>query len=119
MAAPEHLRIELVFCPAPREVIVRQLVLPVGSRVADALQAAGWPQAVAAPASGAPGTPPMVSIWGRKQPLDHTLRDGDRVELLRALRVDPKVARRERFNQQGARSTGLFARRRPGAKSGY
>ena len=51
--------------------------------------------------------------------MGRVLREGDRVEVLRELRVDPKVARRERFNQQGARSTGLFARRRPGAKSGY
>jgi uncharacterized protein len=29
------------------------------------------------------------------------------------------VARRERFAKQGARTSGLFAQRRPGAKSGY
>jgi len=39
--------------------------------------------------------------------------------LWRPLRVDPKLARRERFGQQGARAAGLFARRRPGAKPGY
>jgi putative ubiquitin-RnfH superfamily antitoxin RatB of RatAB toxin-antitoxin module len=47
------------------------------------------------------------------------LRDGDRLELLRPLRVDPKVARRERFTGQGARSAGLFAKRRPNSKAGY
>jgi hypothetical protein len=41
------------------------------------------------------------------------------VELYRPLLVDPKVARRERFRRQGARNTGLFAQRRPGAKPGY
>ena len=41
------------------------------------------------------------------------------IELCRALRVDPKVARRERFKQQGARRTGLFAKKRPGAAAGY
>src|SRR5450830_17660 len=46
-------------------------------------------------------------------------REGDRIELCRALVVDPKVARRERFAKQGARGTGLFARRRPGAAAGY
>ena len=35
------------------------------------------------------------------------------------LRVDPKVARRERFNDQGAKSAGLFTKKRPGAKAGY
>jgi hypothetical protein len=33
--------------------------------------------------------------------------------------VDPKVARRERFKKQGARGTGLFAKRRKGGKAGY
>jgi hypothetical protein len=46
-------------------------------------------------------------------------RHGDRLEICRGLRVDPKVARRERFVAQGARGSGLFASRRPGAKSGY
>lgn len=58
-------------------------------------------------------------VWGRKASLDLALREGDRVEVVRALRVDPKVARRERFVGQGARATGLFAKRRPGSKAGY
>jgi putative ubiquitin-RnfH superfamily antitoxin RatB of RatAB toxin-antitoxin module len=42
------------------------------------------------------------------------LRDLDRIELYRPLKVDPKVARRERFQRQGARAAGLFARKRRG-----
>jgi hypothetical protein len=38
-----------------------------------------------------------VGVWGRKSPLDHLLRESDRVEIYRPLTVDPKVARRERF----------------------
>lgn len=110
------MQIELVYCPGPREVWVRPLFLPPGSRVVDALHAAGWPQEAATQSWGAS---PQVGVWGKKQPLDHLLRDGDRLEIYRGLRVDPKVARRERFNRQGARSAGLFARKRPGAKAGY
>lgn len=58
-------------------------------------------------------------IWSRVRPLDAPLADGDRVEVYRALVADPKVARRERFAQQGSRAAGLFARRRPGSKAGY
>ena len=58
-------------------------------------------------------------VWNRKLAATHVLQDGDRVEIYRPLRVDPKVARRERFQKQGARSAGLFAKRRPGAKAGY
>jgi hypothetical protein len=47
------------------------------------------------------------------------LQDLDRVEIYRPLKVDPKVARRTRFVEQGARTAGLFARKRPGAKAGY
>jgi putative ubiquitin-RnfH superfamily antitoxin RatB of RatAB toxin-antitoxin module len=38
---------------------------------------------------------------------------------LRTLKVDPKVARRERFVKQGAKAAGLFSQRRAGGKAGY
>jgi putative ubiquitin-RnfH superfamily antitoxin RatB of RatAB toxin-antitoxin module len=47
------------------------------------------------------------------------LRDLDRIEIYRPLTVDPKVARRERFEKQGTSRAGLFSKRRPGAKPGY
>lgn len=58
-------------------------------------------------------------IWGRKQETSAPLREGDRIEVYRSLRVDPKVARRERFVGQGSRGAGLFSKKRPGAKAGY
>jgi putative ubiquitin-RnfH superfamily antitoxin RatB of RatAB toxin-antitoxin module len=105
----------VVFSPAPREVLEWPLRLPGGSTVRDALAASGL-------ASACPGwdvSSASVGIWGRKAALDQPLRPRDRVEVYRGLRVDPKVARRERFRQQGSRSAGLFARQRPGGKSGY
>lgn len=60
-----------------------------------------------------------LGIWGRRVALSDVLKDGDRLELYRALRVDPKVARRQRFKRQGAKRSGLFAQRRPGAVPGY
>jgi uncharacterized protein len=35
-----------------------------------------------------------VGIWGKVRSRDHWLREGDRVELYRALQADPKDARR-------------------------
>ena len=60
-------------------------------------------------------------VWNEriKDPNSYSVQDGDRIEIYRELRVDPMVARRERFQKQGARSAGLFAKRRPGAKPGY
>ncbi len=61
----------------------------------------------------------FLSIWGHPCQLQTLLKPLDRLELSLALKVDPKVARRERFQAQGAKSAGLFAKKRPGAKSGY
>jgi sulfur carrier protein len=101
------LRVTVVQSPAPREVREWAIALPAGSRVADALRACGLEP------DG------DIGVWGRRSALDLVLRDRDRVEVYRPLLVDPKVARRERFRRQGARGTGLFAQRRPGAKQGY
>jgi sulfur carrier protein len=101
--------VTVAWSPGPRQVQEAELELPSGSTVRQALEAAG----VSAPASG------LLGIWGRKVDADEPVRDGDRIELYRMLRVDPKQARRERFGRQGARSAGLSAQRRPGAKPGY
>ena len=60
-----------------------------------------------------------VGVWGKRCSLSHKLKPNDRVEIYRPLRVDPKVARRERFTSQGAKRAGLFANKRAGAKAGY
>lgn len=62
-----------------------------------------------------------VGIWGKKINPSHILEDQDRIEIYRPLTVDPKVARRARFQKQGAKSkgAGLFAARRVGGKAGY
>ena len=61
----------------------------------------------------------QTAVWGKPVELQQVLQAGDRLELVRPLRVDPKVARRERFQRQGAKTAGLFAKRRVGAKPGY
>ncbi|MDO5626173.1 MAG: RnfH family protein [Pseudomonadota bacterium] len=109
------LTVTVVYAPAARQVIERTLQLSPGATVADAIAASGLPQ-THPELDLAPGN---VGVWGRKTPLTQPLRTDDRVEIWRPLRVDPKLARRERFGQQGARTAGLFAKRRPGAKPGY
>ena len=61
----------------------------------------------------------VCGVWGRVKTLDQQVQAGDRVEIYQPLKVDPKVARRERFAKQGARSAGLFASRRANSKAGY
>jgi sulfur carrier protein len=127
MAAPAQVRVCVAFSPGPREVVEFDLMLGAGTCLQDALAMPSVRQALAtiAHADGAvelagDARPKAgVGVWGRKVSPRYLLREGDRIELYRPLLVDPKVARRERFNSQGARGAGLFAQRRAGAKAGY
>ena len=107
--------ITLIYSQAAREVREIALELPDGCTVSQALQISGiqslFPDLELQQA--------VTGVWGRKARLDQVLRDQDRLEVYRSLKVNPKVARRKRFAKQGARTTGLFATRRGGAKAGY
>lgn len=105
----------LVYSPAPRQVREWALVVPPGCTVAQAIEGSGILTACPELASGKL----LLGIWGRKTHLKQILQAHDRLEIYRPLRVDPKVARRERFNSQGVKKSGLFARKRAGAKAGY
>lgn len=110
------MHVVLMHASAPRTVHEASLEVPPGCTVRQALLQANWLALIPEIETESLTT----CVWGRKAGLDHGLREGDRLEVVRPLRVDPKVARRERFvGQQGARATGLFARRRPGSKAGY
>ena len=115
MAIDGQIRVCVVLSPVPREVVELHLSLAVGSTVMIAVQ---MPQVQTA-------FGPMdldalaLGIWGKKTSLSRVLEDQDRLEVYRPLKVDPKVARRQRFVKQGAKKAGLFATRRPGAKTGY
>ncbi len=90
-------------------------MLAEGATVLQALQASG----LAAKFPELDLQSAEVGVWARRCSPDQALREGDRVEVYGALLVDPKVARRTRFQKQGARSAGLFAKKRAGAKAGY
>jgi putative ubiquitin-RnfH superfamily antitoxin RatB of RatAB toxin-antitoxin module len=105
--APGHdaatIVVDVACSPAPREMLCATLSLPAGATVGDALQAADWPMLDAAregdDAFAAAGL--SAAVWGRARPLAHALRDGDRVEVLRALVVAPMDARRVRYRAAG------------------
>jgi uncharacterized protein len=60
--------------------------LPEGATVVEAIAAAGL----------TPGEYAGVAVYGDLATDDQRLQDGDRVELLRPLTIDPKEARRRR-----------------------
>ena len=80
------MRIEVVAAWPTRAEIVR-FELPAGSRVRDALRAAG----IKADA---------VGVFGRRVAPDAPLADGDRVEIYRPLGLDPKERRRSRARKR-------------------
>ncbi len=89
------IKVEVVFSPGPRRVEMVLVALPEGSTLADAVAA-----------SGLAARHDLQSIaMGRRGQLaapDTSLRDGDHVELYRALAVDPNEARRLRHAGQRA-----------------
>ncbi len=109
------LRVTVIYSPAAREVFEQSVSVAEGATARDAVRASDlalrFPQL-----EWNTMTP---GVWGHGVEWERVLEDGDRLELCRPLEVDPKVARRERFKQQGARGTGLFATRRKGGKAGY
>ena len=115
MESDSSIQVTVVYSPGPRQVQVVSLSMDPGSSVLHALQTSGLLQL--SPLNDQP--PAQVGVWGRQASLTQPLRDHDRVEIYRALTVDPKVARRERFAKQGAQSAGLFSKKRAGAAAGY
>ena len=115
MASDAVIAVTVVFSLQARVVRECTLRLPEKSTVKQAIALSGFLNGLDAS---------MVAemecgVWGRKTPLNHVLREADRVEIYRPLRVDPKEARRLRFAGQGAKTAGLFQKKRRGAKAGY
>jgi putative ubiquitin-RnfH superfamily antitoxin RatB of RatAB toxin-antitoxin module len=79
------MRVEVVLA-LPREHRAVLVELPAGATVGDAVAASGLPL------EGVDG----YAVFGVRVAVDALLREGDRVELLRPLLLDPKDARRRR-----------------------
>ncbi|MDE2078239.1 MAG: RnfH family protein [Burkholderiales bacterium] len=102
LAETAGLAIEVAVGMGPRQVVRRVFAMPQGVSVRQALQASGLLDQVDGPnwANIATGEW-FVGVWGRRAELDHVLRDRDRVEVYRGLKVDPKEARRQRYRAHG------------------
>ncbi len=94
------MRVAITVAWSPRAGVVEEVALDVapGTTLRDALGAAGlagrYPQWDSRSQS--------VGIWGRLRPLDTAVQAGDRIEVYRALQVDPMEARRARQRKQKA-----------------
>jgi putative ubiquitin-RnfH superfamily antitoxin RatB of RatAB toxin-antitoxin module len=86
------IHVSVVFAAAPDRIFSRELELPDGANIGDAIELSGvrtaFPQLQIHDAH--------VGIFSRTATLDAALREGDRVEIYRPLKIDPKEARRRR-----------------------
>jgi len=91
-ASPIPITVALVYATRERQV-VREVALPAGATVAEAVVAA---EAVLGAEALREVDRAGVAVWGKVVGPESILRDGDRVEFLRRLMADPKDARRRR-----------------------
>lgn len=91
-----RIAVVVAYSPAPRQVEQVSVTLPGGSTVSDALRASGLLERH--PEIDLAGL--RLGVWGKLRAPADPLRDGDRVELYRPLKVDPKEARRQRQRRQ-------------------
>ncbi|MDR3446919.1 MULTISPECIES: RnfH family protein [unclassified Dyella] len=90
----EQITVEVVYAEPSRRWLW-QVMLPVGSTVAQAIEASG----VARDVPGLVVDPARLGIFSHKVTPDHVVGEGDRVEIYRPLTLDPKEARRRRAHE--------------------
>ena len=89
MTTPTLIDVELV-CATPERQVLLAMQVADGATVADVIAQSGMQREF----------PDMrleeleVGIWGRLVTEDHVVQDGDRIEIYRQLRIDPREARR-------------------------
>ena len=84
------MKVEVVYA-LPRRARTVRIELPAGATLRDALESCGLEVDPGKQAFG---------VFGRRARLDQPLADGDRVEIYRALAIDPKEARRRRARRR-------------------
>ena len=93
----EVIQVEMAYAEPSRQFL-RRMELRAGATVAEAIEASG-----VAREFGIDSGMLDAGIWSRPVRRDRVLADGDRVELYRPLRIDPKEARRRRAEKAPAK----------------
>jgi len=91
-----RLRVAVAWSAREGEALEVVVELPAGASVLDAIRASG----ALAQGGAVDISTQAVGIWGRPAVLDSRLAEGDRVEIYRPLRLDPKEARRLRAQRR-------------------
>lgn len=96
MASADTWRIEVAYSPRPGEVELCEVRVAPGATVLHVLRESRLLERHPKIDLAAQ----RVGVWGRLVAPSDAVRDGDRVEVYRALTVDPKEARRRRYQRQ-------------------
>lgn len=86
----ELIAVEIAYAEPSRQIL-RRIEIPLGSTAIAAVEAAGIVDELQLDRANL-----QLGIFGRPVSHETILRDGDRVEIYRPLKVDPKEARRRR-----------------------
>jgi uncharacterized protein len=102
MPDSERIEVSVIYALPNDQIIVRVLIAP-GASVADAVRACGL-----LPSISPSGEVPRCAIFGEVVEPTRTLKQGDRVEILRPLLIDPKEGRRRAASaaRSGGKRTG-------------
>lgn len=92
--APDEVSIEVVYAAGPGSLDIVPLKLRAGATLAEAVDASGLMTRHALTAEAV-----RLGIWGKVREPGTALRERDRVEIYRGLKVDPKEARRQRYQR--------------------
>lgn len=87
---PERIRVEIAYAEPERQWLLR-VELAEGASVADAITASGIERDAGIDASAT-----TIGIWSKPVQPSTLLKEGDRIELYRPLKADPKESRRRR-----------------------
>jgi len=92
---PSVVSIELAYAEPSRQVL-RPLSVPQGFTVADAIRLSQIEREVGAIA------PDRIGVFGKHVNRERIVQPGDRIEIYRPLKVDPKESRRRRAKDKTA-----------------
>jgi putative ubiquitin-RnfH superfamily antitoxin RatB of RatAB toxin-antitoxin module len=91
------IRVQVCFA-RPEVQVLRDIVVPAGASVGDAIHESGLP----AEMPEIDLTTCKVGVYGKLKPLDAPVREHDRIEIYRPLLADPKETRRKRAAEKEA-----------------
>lgn len=105
MADAKKIKVEVAYGRSVDEQSILEVSVPEGTTVEQAVDKSGihkrYPEIDLAVHN--------VAIFGKKAKLDAVLNEWDRVEILRPLLVDPKVARKEKAERDKAKAEAAAA----------